>query len=119
MKMRFRLAAVLASFCVVAPAVRADDPPGKMLDEAAKRYEIAKQALKVNVDGALARAGKLPADLALIALETAESDVRDAAYLSPAERKAFLDSIEQKKKFLSLNTRPNTDSSTMPRAPRG
>jgi hypothetical protein len=90
---------------------------GKLLDDYARRAEIAKQALQATVDGALQRAGKLSPDLALIALEKAEDDVSNAPYLTPAEKKTLLDKLTAKKKVVSIAGQPaNSDASN--RAPR-
>ena len=85
----------------------ADDPPGKLLEETTARIKLAKDALKINIDAAISKAGKLPADAGIIVLQSAENEVNEAAFLTPDEKKAFLASLSSKRKGLESGS-PNT-----------
>jgi hypothetical protein len=102
---QFLFGAALVSLIALVP-VRADDPPGsKLLEETSNRAKVANQALRATVDDALSKAGKLPTDAALIVLQDAESQVKEATYLSEEERKKLLGQISGKIKNLS-QTKP-------------
>jgi hypothetical protein len=109
MNQLLRVAACFLGLFLPALALAQD---GKLLDDYAKRAEIAKQALQSTVDSALNRAGKLNPDLALIALERAEEEVNNAPYLTPAEKKTFLDKLTAKKKVVSITAQPSNKEAT-------
>lgn len=106
--------AALLSLVILVP-VRADDPPGsKLLEETSNRAKVANQALKATVDDALSKAGKLPTDGALIVLQDAETQVKEASYVSEEERKTLLSQINGKIKSL---TQAKPAEETRPAAP--
>jgi hypothetical protein len=101
MARRLFMLAWLALVGVNCPSIiQADDPPSALQD-AATRARLAKDALKATVDSAISKAGKLDADAASIVLQSAETEVNEASYLSPADKKALLGQIAARKKELS------------------
>lgn len=82
----------------------ADDPPGKLLEETTARIKLAKDALKINIDAALSKAGKLPADAGIIVLQSAENEVNEANFLTPDEKKGYLATLVAKRKSLESGT---------------
>jgi hypothetical protein len=94
-------------------AARADDPPGKLLEDVANRTKVARQALHATVNDALSKAGKLPADAALLVLQDAQTQVSDASFLSTDEKKPLLDQINSKIKTLG-RTKPDQASANPP-----
>jgi hypothetical protein len=100
MARRLFMLAWLALVGVVCPSIiQADDPPSALQD-AATRARLAKDALKATVDSAISKAGKLDADAASIVLQSVETEVNEASYLSPTDKKALLGSIAARKKEL-------------------
>ena len=87
---------------IASPAL-GDDPPGKsnILGDTEARIRLAKQSLSSTVESALSKAGKLPADVALVVLQTVEKEVKDANYLTSEERKTYLDQLSAKRKSLN------------------
>jgi hypothetical protein len=90
----------LSALILAAPALRADDPPNKLLDDTENRIKVANQALRLSVQDALNKAGKLPADAALIVLMEAENQLRESLYLPAEEKKALQDQISAKKRLV-------------------
>jgi hypothetical protein len=88
----------------------ADDPPGKLLEETTARIKLAKDALKINIDAALSKAGKLPADAGIIVLQSAENEVNEASFLTPDEKKSYLATLAAKRKSLESGTQTATAS---------
>lgn len=88
----------------------ADDPPGKLLEETTARLKLAKDALKINIDAALSKAGKLPTDAGIIVLQSAENDVNEANFLTADEKKNYLAALAAKRKSLETGT-PSTPTS--------
>lgn len=84
----------------ISTTLRADDPPSKLLDDAATRMKLAKDALRASVDAAISKAGKLPADAGVIVLQSAENDVNEATFLTAQEKKSFLAELVSKRKSL-------------------
>ncbi len=91
----------------------ADDPPGQLLQDAATRAKLAKDALKSTIDSAISKSGKLPADAGIIVLQSAENEVNEANFLTPDEKKAYLATLAAKRKSLE------TGGSTTPTKPNG
>lgn len=107
----------LALVGVVCPSIiLADDPPSALQD-AATRARLQKEALKATVDSAISKAGKLDADAASIVLQSAETEVNEASYLSPEDKKALLGQLAVRKKELSKPAAAGTPASParMPR----
>ena len=84
----------------IASPVLADDPPGKLLGETQERFRLARESLTSTVQSAISKAGKLPADAALIVLQSAENDVNEAQFLTADEKKNLLAQLAAKKKGL-------------------
>lgn len=82
----------------------ADDPPGKLLEDTTARIKLAKDALKINIDAAISKAGKLPADAGIIVLQSAENEVNEANFLTPDEKKGYLTNLAAKRKSLESGT---------------
>ncbi|MFT3879749.1 MAG: hypothetical protein QM703_08820 [Gemmatales bacterium] len=82
----------------------ADDPPSKLLEDTTARIKLAKDALKINIDAAISKAGKLPADAGIIVLQSAENEVNEAAFLTPDEKKGYLATLAAKRKSLESGT---------------
>lgn len=117
MARRLFMLAWLALVGVNCPSIiQADDPPSALQD-AATRARLQKDALKATVDSAISKAGKLDPDAASIVLQSAETEVNEASYLSPADKKAFLGQLAARKKELSKPAAAGTPASParMPR----
>lgn len=85
--------------------ILADDPPGKnLLGDTEARIKLAKQSLSSTVESALSKAGKVPADVALVVLQAAENDVNEANYLTADEKKNYLAQLSAKRKSLEATT---------------
>ncbi|HQR07792.1 MAG TPA: hypothetical protein PLN21_13275 [Gemmatales bacterium] len=82
----------------------ADDAPGKLLEETTARIKLAKDALKINIDAAISKAGKLPSDAAIIVIQSAENEVNEAGFLTPDEKKGYLATLTAKRKSLESGT---------------
>lgn len=117
MARRFVGLAWLALSCAALPTtVFADDPPSKLLEEAATRARLAREALSVTVDNAISKAGKLTADAAGIVLAETIKEVNEANYLTPDERKGFLTKLKAQQK--SLDTGATTQADKKPATPK-
>lgn len=86
----------------------ADDPPGNLLADTTARIKLAKDALKITVDGAISKAGKLPADAGIIVIQSAEIEVNEATFLTTDEKKGYLAALAAKRKSLESGSPTTT-----------
>lgn len=98
----------------IASTALADDPPGKLLDDTQNRIKLAKESLASTIESALNRASKLPTDNALLILQSAESSVNEATYLSAEEKKNYLAQIAAKRKSLDPAAGASKPTSSKP-----
>ncbi|HQR43924.1 MAG TPA: DUF4974 domain-containing protein, partial [Gemmatales bacterium] len=115
MARRWASLAVLALLGAPVLPLLADDPPSKILDEAATRTKLANDALKASIDAALSKAGKLPADAAEIVLQAAENEVNEASFLTADQKKGYLAQLSSKRKSLAGVTAGKAPTVTTPK----